>query len=147
MARLTKRTGCVDRAADLTQSTFLKLMSDKTPPMRSPRALLATIARCLMVDEFRRIRLERAWAEAIAVTSETLAPSAEDCVEILDLLVRIDLMLDGLGSRAKRVFLLSRLDGMTYREIAAALNVSLSTVEKDMAAAIRHCRDWHMRSF
>ncbi|MGV8691768.1 sigma factor-like helix-turn-helix DNA-binding protein, partial [Pseudomonas aeruginosa] len=36
-------------------------------------------------------------------------------------------------------FLLSRLEGLGYKEIAIRLGVSLSSVEKYMATAIRHC--------
>ena len=36
-------------------------------------------------------------------------------------------------------FLLSRLEGLSYKEIAERLAVSLSSVEKYMASAIRHC--------
>jgi RNA polymerase sigma-70 factor (ECF subfamily) len=40
------------------------------------------------------------------------------------------------------VFLLNRLDGMTYPAIAKALGVSVSTVEKDMIRALDLCRRW-----
>ena len=51
----------------------------------------------------------------------------------------IDALLDGLKPRTRRVFLLSRLEGKSYPAIARQLQVSLSTVEKDMAQALRHC--------
>jgi RNA polymerase sigma-70 factor (ECF subfamily) len=58
---------------------------------------------------------------------------------LVESLVRIDAMLDGLPSKARSAFLLSRLDGLGYAEIAQRLDVSLSSVEKYMATAIRHC--------
>jgi len=58
---------------------------------------------------------------------------------LIEALVRIDAMLDGLSAKARSAFLLSRLDGLSYREIAKQLGVSLSSVEKYMASAIRHC--------
>ncbi|MEM9377783.1 MAG: sigma-70 family RNA polymerase sigma factor [Pseudomonadota bacterium] len=146
VARLTKRMGCAESAADITQSTFVKLLSKDVPAMRSPRAFLASVARCLMIDHLRRRDLERAWIETIANVSETLSASAEERFEVIEWLVEIDLMLEGLGPRPRRVFLLSRLDGLKYREIAKALGVSLRTVETDMAVAIRHCRDWRQRA-
>jgi RNA polymerase sigma factor (sigma-70 family) len=57
----------------------------------------------------------------------------------VDCLARIDAMLDGLHPRARSALLLSRLDGLAYPDIAQQLGVSLSTVEKHMAAALRHC--------
>jgi RNA polymerase sigma-70 factor (ECF subfamily) len=44
------------------------------------------------------------------------------------------------ASRAiSSAFLLSRLEGLSYPEIARQLGVCLSSVEKYMATAIRHC--------
>lgn len=40
---------------------------------------------------------------------------------------------------ARAVPLLAQLDGLTYKEVAARLGVSLSSVEKYMAAAFAHC--------
>lgn len=47
-----------------------------------------------------------------------------------------------LPRRARRVLLLNRLDGLSYAEIAHALGVSVSTVEKDMIRALEVCRRW-----
>ncbi len=58
---------------------------------------------------------------------------------ILDALARMNALLDGLKPRARRVFLLSRLEGLPYTGIGVRLGVSLSTVAKDMALALRHC--------
>jgi RNA polymerase sigma-70 factor (ECF subfamily) len=48
-------------------------------------------------------------------------------------------MLSGLNPKVRRAFLLSRLLGLSYPEIASQLEVSLSSVEKYMAKAYRHC--------
>jgi len=107
--------------------------------VREPRAWLTTIAHGLVVDHVRRRTLERACLEAIAALPEPQAPSPEEQMLLVESLVRIDAMLDGLPSKARSAFLLSRLDGLGYAEIAQRLDVSLSSVEKYMATAIRHC--------
>ena len=48
-------------------------------------------------------------------------------------------MLDGLKPKVRQVFLMSRLDGLTYLAIAEQLAISLSSVEKYMAKAMLHC--------
>ena len=40
--------------------------------------------------------------------------------------------------RTRAIFLLRRLEGMKYLDIAARLNISVSTVEKDMQRAVAH---------
>ena len=92
-----------------------------------------------VLDHIRRRKLERAYLDELALLPEAQAPSPETRALLLETLVRIDRMLDGLNAKAKAAFLMSRLDGLTYPDIAATLRVSVSSVEKYMAAAIRHC--------
>lgn len=125
-------------ASDITQDVFVRLLTrDSLPEIREPRAFLARIAQGLVADQWRRAAIERAWLKTVA-TMELSVPSTEKQIEIVEALVRIDALLGGLTPRARETFLLSRLEGLTYPEIAEKLSVSLSTVEKDMAAAMRH---------
>lgn len=137
---LYRRSGCTETAADLTHDVYLRVMGKPSMPrMPEPRAYLARIAHGLLVDYRRRQALERAWLESLADVPETQAPSAQDQIIILDALARIDALLDGLKPRVRQVFILSRVEGYSYPAIASSLDVSLSTVEKDMALAFRHC--------
>ncbi|MEM9439387.1 MAG: sigma-70 family RNA polymerase sigma factor [Pseudomonadota bacterium] len=138
--RLTHRLGCREKAADLAQDTFLRLLGvpARTHPRR-PKALLGTIARGLVIDSLRRAMLERLYLESLARLPEVRAQSSEEIVAAVETLNRISRVLDGLGQRPRAVFLLARIDGLSYPLIANRLNVSLSTVEKDMALALRHC--------
>lgn len=128
-------------AADLAQDTFVRLLGK--PPqqieaLRAPRAWLTTAAHGLMVDHVRRQALERAYAETLALAPPPLHPSPEERLLLLETLARIDTLLDGLAPKARTAFLLSRLEGLSYPQIAATLGVCLSSVEKYMAAALRH---------
>lgn len=138
---LRRRLGCPHNAGDLAQDTFLRILGrpQAMGEVHEPRAWLTRIAHGLMVDQFRRQDIERACLDAIASLPEQTAPSPEDRMLLIDALVRIDALLDGLAPKARAAFLLSRLEGLTYPEIAAQLGVGLSSVEKYMAAAVRHC--------
>ena len=137
---LYRRSGCSETAADLTQDVFVRLLGKPAlPAFNEPRAYLARIAHGLLVDHHRRQSVERAWRESLAADVDMVAPSAEEHTAIVDALARIDALLDGLKPRIRKVFLMSRLEARSYPAIAEQLGVSLSTVEKDMAAALRHC--------
>lgn len=141
LAWLRRRLGCPHHAADLSHDTFVRVLGQpqQLAQLREPRAWLTTIARGLVVDQARRRSLEQAYLEALAGLPENSHPSAETQALLLDSLVRIDAMLDGLHPTARSALLLSRLDGMAYPDIGRQLGVSLSTVEKHMAVALRHC--------
>ncbi|HZG20826.1 MAG TPA: sigma-70 family RNA polymerase sigma factor [Herbaspirillum sp.] len=138
---LRGRVGSSFDAADLAQDTFLRVLGKPRAldDVREPRAWLSRIAHGLVVDKVRRDEVERACLQAIASLPEPEVVSPEARMLLIELLAAIDAMLEGLGARAREAFLLSRLEQMSYPEIAARMGVSLSSVEKYMAAAIRHC--------
>ncbi|WP_420994988.1 sigma-70 family RNA polymerase sigma factor [Cupriavidus sp. 30B13] len=138
---LQRKLGNAFDAADLAQDTFMRVLGRplEAHAAREPRAWLTTIAHGLVVDHIRRRAVERACLEAIAALPEACAPSPEARHLLIETLVQVDALLDGLNPRARSAFLLSRLEGLSYAEIAARLRVSLSSVEKYMATAIRHC--------
>ncbi|WP_290578245.1 sigma-70 family RNA polymerase sigma factor [Ketobacter sp.] len=137
---IRRRVGCVTTAEDLAHDVFVRLMGKTLPaPLLEPRAYLARVAHGLVVDRQRRQRVEQAWLASLSVLSEQEAPSPESQVIIIDTLTRIDALLHQLAPRPRQVFLMSRLEGIAYQDIAQTLDVSLSTVQKDMAQALRHC--------
>lgn len=137
---LRRRLGCIHNANDLAQDTFLRVIdkSNALDQINEPRAFLSTIAHGLMVDHIRRKELEQAYFQAIAHLPQGLITSPEERLLFIEALMHIDRLFDGLKPNIRNVFLLSRLEGMTYPEIAAKLNVSLRTVESHMADALRH---------
>lgn len=127
-------------AADLAQDTFIRVLLARTAgTLKEPRHYLATIARGLTIDLYRRRSLESAYLEALAQQPERYAPSAETHTAILDTLMAIDRMLDGLGPRTRAVFLAVQLDGLSYEKTSERLSVSVSTVRKHLARALMHC--------
>lgn len=138
---LRTRLGCPHNAADLAHDTFLRLLGSRRPLGRvnEPRAYLTTIARGLVIDHWRRRDIEQAWQEAVAHLPEAQAPSPETRALVVEALLRIDAMLDGLRDKVREAFLLAQLDGLGYREIGARLGVSERMVKKYMAQAMLAC--------
>lgn len=141
---LRPRVDCRDLAADLVQDVFVRVLSadnaaGKLEVVREPRGYLATIARRLVIDHFRRMRLERAWLQALAEQPEAEDISPETRMILLETLCELDAMLAGLGPKVRQAFLLSQLEGMPYKAIAATLEVSVITVNRYIAKALHHC--------
>ncbi|MDH0650076.1 sigma-70 family RNA polymerase sigma factor [Pseudomonas sp. GD03858] len=137
---LGARVGCREHAADLAQDTFVRLLKARqVSPLKEPRAYLSSIARGLMIDQFRRRALENAYLESLASLPEQEAPSEEQRLVILDTLERLDRALHRLKPRARQAFLMAQLDGLTLTQIALRLGVSRATVERDLARALGVC--------
>ncbi|MFT3664909.1 sigma-70 family RNA polymerase sigma factor [Piscinibacter sp.] len=131
---LNKKLGCRHKAEDLAQDTFVKLLSSElAAAIREPRALLTTVANALVVSHWRRQDLERAYLDALQATPPAWARSPEDKALALEALAQVDARLRGLPPNACRAFLMARLEGLSYPEIAAELGVSERMVKKYMA--------------
>ncbi len=58
---------------------------------------------------------------------------------LLEKIIALDCLLNGLSHNARAAFLLHRVDGMPYAEIAQELGVTVSSVKKYIAKALLHC--------
>ncbi len=138
---LKRKLDCDEQALDLIQSTFVRVLlkRDELSQLREPRAYLTTIAHGLVNDFWRRQKLERTYLEALATLPEASYPSEEQRAEALETLLQIDLMLDKLSPPVRQAFLLSQLDGQTYKQISIKLEVSERTIKNYMAQAMLQC--------
>lgn len=137
---LRKRLDCSHKAADLMQDTYLKvLVSGKIPPSEYARPYLTRIAKGLVVDQYRRWRIEQAYVESIRHLPEAYQAAPEKRLEVIETLIEIDTLLHKISEKARQAFLLRRLEGLSYSDIAIQLNVSVSSVEKYVARALQAC--------
>lgn len=137
---LRRRLGCPESAADLAQDTFIRVLTAReTPQIVEPRAFLTTIAKRVLFNHYRRQDLERAYLDALAQMPEQTVPSEEDKAIILQTLLELDQLLDGLPRPVKRAFLLAQVDGLSHGEIARELGISLATVKRHLSKAAMRC--------
>ncbi len=92
-----------------------------------------------MVNHWKRQSLEASYMQALLIHPEAATHGPETRAVVIETLLEIDAMLDGLPVKARQAFLLSQLEGLRYAEIAEKLNVSLSMVKKYMLQAMTHC--------
>lgn len=127
-------------AADLAQDTFVSILSGAdAPPVRAPRPFLATIARRLVANHYRRQALEQDYLAALAHLPEPLQPSPEEQLQAVQALQALDRGLNGLSARAREAFLLAHLDGLDYASIALRLGVTVHAVKKYIVRANQAC--------
>ncbi|MCP3751723.1 sigma-70 family RNA polymerase sigma factor [Pseudomonas sp. SBB6] len=137
---LRARLGNASDAADLAQDTFIRVLNARNADtIREPRSYLGAIAHALMIDKFRRKALEQAYLDELALRPERVAESPESRLLILEALLAVDQMLDGLGERTRTIFLTVQLEGLSYVATAERLGVSVTTVKKHLIRAMTHC--------
>lgn len=137
---LSVKLGCSHTAADLAHDTYLRILArGTTPASDQSRRFLTQVAKGLVIDHYRRRRIETAYLETLSLLPETLAPSPEEQALTIEALVEIDALLHELPDKPRRAFLMCRLEGLSYQDIAEALSVSVSSVEKYIARALLAC--------
>jgi len=128
-----------ETAADLVQDTYVRLLRlGEAHVVEQPRALLHRIASNLAIDHLRK---EKSGIQAFdgmdaAVTVPSQAPSPER-----ELLAKQRLRLclkaiEQLPPRSREAFVLCRVYGYSYQEIAMRMGISESGVEKLLMRAL-----------
>lgn len=143
LLRFIAARGAGDEAEDVLQELWIKVSAASAGPISNPLSYLFRAAENLMRDRHRASRQailrDTAWDEtnspALPGVSDT--PTGERVLLAREELARIEAALAAIGTRARDVFRLHRIEGLAQRDIAARLGVSLSTVESDMRKAYR----------
>ncbi|HEY4135721.1 MAG TPA: RNA polymerase sigma factor [Alphaproteobacteria bacterium] len=138
---LTRQLRDPQVAADLLQETFLRLAEQPVlAGIDNPRSYLYRMARNLAIDHFR----QEDRRQTRPVPHESLAgiaadsPPLDDAADSRQRLAQLRAALDELPRRTRDIFLLNRVEGLTYAEVARRLAVSDSTVQKHLARALHH---------
>ena len=135
---LRHKLGNAGEAAYLAQDTFVSVLTSySSPRIREARPGRATNARRLVAHRHRRQVLEDAYLEALSCLPPEVAPAPEERLLALEALQEIDAALDGLPAAVRAAFLLAQLEGLSYAEIAARLQVSASSVKQYLTRANR----------
>jgi RNA polymerase sigma-70 factor (ECF subfamily) len=137
---LRRRLGGSDHAADLAHDTFERIIGvDPQPILAQPRAYLTTVAKRLLFRHHRRSVIEAAYLDVLAARGEPCEPSVESRLIVVETLVELCRLIDGLDARTRAIFLLAQLEGLSYPEVARQTGHTLDVVKKAMSKALQRC--------
>ena len=127
-------------ADDLLQTALLHLFERGTEGIEHPEAYVLRTARNLAIDRARREKRIRFSPLDIEDGVEPVCaePGPERVLLGCEQLERVRAAFMTLDARTSRIFLMHRLDGLTYSRIAKTLELSVSTIEKSIARALAH---------
>ncbi len=136
-----RRSRSAEDAADLAQDTFERLSATDIGQIRKPASFIFTTALNLLRD---RARSAQARYGAVMMPAEDAqlvcpAPHVERVLEGEQRMRVVEEELRALSPKCRAVFVLFHFDGMSHREIADRLRISVSMVEKYVKQAVRRC--------
>ncbi len=132
--------GNEERANDAVQEAFVKLWENcaKVAPEKA-KAYLYTVANNLYLNVIKadKVRLKYADKHSNSINQE----SPEYLMEEKQFQNKLDAALNALPENQRATFLLNRIDGKKYAEIAAMEGVSVKAIEKRMHLALKSLRE------
>lgn len=137
------RCGDAEQAADLVQEAFLRLWKNcgKVLPAKAAAWLFRT-GENLFFKQVEHAKVVRKYEWRHEGMSSNVA-SPQDELEEAEFKEQLETALAELPAGSREVFLLNRVDGMKYREIAELLGISQKAVEKRMHRALVSLRELH----
>ena len=135
---VTARAGA-EEADDLAQESLLRTVEAGTKAaVEAPLHLLFRIARNAVIDRLRaKARAAALFRPGLAdVEAVDAAANPERILIASERLRRALATIDALPPKRREVFLLHRIEGLSYPQIARRIGISIKTVEKHMALAM-----------
>lgn len=133
-----RRKAGPDEAPDLVQEVFARAAgSDQRHRLINPGGFLRRIAQNLLIDRARRQQSARATFFSFCEDSDGASPATQEWnIDAADLLRLYEDAVDGMPPKTRRVFLMHRVDELSYREIHERVGISVATVEYHMMKAL-----------
>lgn len=128
-------------AEDIIQDTFHNVLkAENLDSIENPKAYLYQTAHNLALNRIRKQKRHEDYACSNVSDIETETVPLERSASATQDLLKLEQTMQNLPEKYRRTFLLSRVDGLTYAEIASELGISVSTVEKHIIKVLGHLR-------
>jgi len=125
---------------DIVQDVFFKLW-DKRDKIVINTSLEAYLNRMVFNESISFLRKNKNFLEfSDEIEQSRTNHEPNNTIEQKELNTIINDAINKLPPRCKTIFLLSRIEGLTYKQIAEQLNISVKTVENQMGKALKFLR-------
>ena len=136
---------------DALQDTYVNVLAaidNGKTELKEPRAYLFRVARNIALNRIKRQQLivmetignvDQPIVGSEAENRSSAQPDMADVQYRRDQIRQLLAAINDLPPQCKRVFLMQRVQGMSYKAIASSLGISTRTVEKHLEKALHRC--------
>lgn len=138
-------TDDIDQAEDIVQDIFVKVWND--PDLldgnKNINSYVYSMVRNRALEVIRRENISQKINQQLEYIQNNAADTnvEEEEIEKLLLVEQIYVSIRQLPPKCSEVFTLSKVNGLTYVQIAEKMNISVKTVENHMGKALRLMRE------
>jgi len=142
---LRRLVGDLDEAQDVVQEAFVRLWARRLDWEPSPtgtvQSYLYLLARRVAIDELRRRRTRKAWAQLASGSKLAPPPTPVQLFDRARLAEALERAIQALPERRREVFILANQHDLSYADIAEVMGISIKTVANQMWAAVGELRE------
>ena len=139
---IKSRFSAIRDVDDLIQETYTRILKAyESGPVPNPQAFLFVVSRNLAINKLRRMEFEYApdgeKLDPLVLVDEMAGPFESTVMqEEIDELVSA---IQSLPDRCRQVMTLRKIYGLSQKEVAAKLGISVNTVEAQIGIGMRKC--------
>ena len=136
-------------AEEVVQSTFIRIweVREKVDTNASFISFLCTIAKNLLMNMYQRQTVEYVYNEYLKNTGVDRDSQTEESIDLRFLNEYIDSLAEELPAQRKKIFILSKRQNYTNKEIAEMMGISESTVATQLSLAVKFMREQLMKHY
>jgi RNA polymerase sigma-70 factor (ECF subfamily) len=99
------------------------------------------IAKNMLLNQLKKKINEKEYINYLLTMPEDYSLPVEQEINFLELNLEIERLISEIPEKRREIFRLSRHEGLTYREIAEKMNISVNTVNTQISKSLEHIRD------
>ena len=136
-------------AEEVVQSTFIRIweVRAKVDSDASFISFLCTIAKNLLMNMYQRQTIEYVYNEYLMKSGVDRDSQTEDAIDLRFLNDYIDSLAEELPAQRKKIFILSKRQNYTNKEIAEMMGISESTVATQLSLAVKFMGEQLMKHY
>ncbi|MCM1177741.1 MAG: RNA polymerase sigma-70 factor [Bacteroidales bacterium] len=129
-------------ADDITHDIFLKVWTKRKSikEIANFQSYLFMMAKNAVINRFHHISVERKCKEYFSIASDVFSEDLQEKLDNDELILLLEIAIENFPTRRKEIFMLSRFEGLSYKEIAERLEISQKTVEGQISSALAALR-------
>jgi len=132
----------IQECEGIVQTVFLKLWENRSQlnADQSLKAYLFKLTKNILINRIKKNLHKNEYTTYLKNNPMLLQEPYHD-INYRELTRIVEQIIDSMPERRRRIFLLSRNEGLTYKEIAEKLNITENTVDTQVRNALNYLRE------
>ncbi len=133
------KCGDLDQAEDLAHEAFVKLWEKCAEvAWKTAKGFLYTVANRLFLNKVSHQKVVLTFEKENPMTEKS--PDPQFILQGEEFKHKLENAISSLPERQREIFLLNRIDKMSYKEVAESLDISVKAVEKSLVKTMKKLR-------